>query len=163
MRTPTFARYSTNFACAALAALAAATFSGCESSIKTVPTTHMAEVATPDAHESTWVAKGQTLTVKLPTKGGSSNGWRLSPACADSDLITLEKRRAQINDQGVLASHGEQAWDEFTFHAHETGRISIEFFFDNLRNPSARPAQRLVLDVGIAKPELNQDLSTANN
>ena len=163
MRTPNLARYSTNFACAALTALAAATFSGCESTIKTTPTMHLAEVASADAHESTWVAKDQTLTVRLPNKGGSSVGWRLSPSCADSDLITLEKRRTQVNDQGSLASYGEPAFDEFVFKAHKVGRISIEFFLDNLRAPSARPAGRLVLDVGIAKPELNQDLATSSN
>ena len=163
MRTSILARYASNCACVVLATVAAATFSGCESSVKTSPTVHMATAATPDAHESTWVAKDQTLTVKLPTQGGSNLGWRLSPSCADSDLISLEHRRGQVTDQGALASHGEAAWDEFTFRATHTGRISLEFFLDTLRNPSPTPAQRLVLDVGIAKPEANQDLSTANN
>lgn len=163
MRTPIFARYASSCACAVLTAVSAATLGGCESTIKTSPTVHMSAVATPDAHESTWVAKGQTLTVKLPTQGGSYVGWRLSPSCADSSLISLEQRRGQVNDQGALASHGQPAWDEFTFHASQVGRISLEFFLDNLRSPSASPAQHLVLDVGIAKPEVNQDLATANN
>jgi hypothetical protein len=163
MRTPISVRKFTRITCAALMAFALTTLSGCGSSVKTSPTVHIATVATPDAHESTWVARGQTLTVKLPTKGGSNVGWRLSPACADSDLVTLEQRRAQVNDQGVLASVGEPAIDEFTFRATHTGRVSLEFFLDNLRAPSPKPFQRLVLDVGIAKPEVNQDLATANN
>jgi len=128
-----------------------ASLGGCSSSIKTMPTMLTASMNGPQTHETTWVVKGETLTVRLPSTGG--NSWRLAPSCFENGFVTLENRRGQQNGNGGLAQAGEPAWDVFTFNANHTGQVTLEFICDNSWTADAAHAQNYTLDVGVTRPE----------
>src|SRR5262245_30520285 len=86
----------------AAAAIVATNLGGC-ASFKTEPTIHVAApVSGSQASQTTWVAKGQTLTVKLPTRGGASYSWRLAPGAAKNSLCSYQGRREQVNESGAM-------------------------------------------------------------
>lgn len=151
MMIPNTTRRAVRWMCIVSVGLVSAMLGGCASSIKTVPTTLSASMNGPQTHESTWVVKGETLTVRLPCSGG--NAWRLSPSSAANGFVTLENRREQQTANGGLAQPGEPAWDVFTFSANHTGQVSLEFICDNSWNADQSHSQNYTLDVGVTRPE----------
>lgn len=142
-----------SLACLLLGCIAAVSLGGCASGVKTYPTVHTARMNGPQTQDSAWVAKGQTLTVKLPTTGGASYAWRLTPESASNGLVTLEQRRAKQAEQGGLALPGQPAWDIFTFQARHTGDVMLQFVYDNAWGAKANDAQQFALDVAVSKPD----------
>ena len=124
---------------------------GCASNIKTSPTVHSAVADGTNSTEQAWVAKGQTITVKLPTKVGSNNSWRLSPESTHSKLVKLESWNFQQIEKGMENRPGSPAQDIFVFRARHTGTATINFVYDCSWSPDSAPAKQLALEVGIAK------------
>ena len=137
---------------AILVMAAVCTLGGCGSRVETFPTVHNASMSRPQAHESTQVTKGESLTVNLPTHGGSSHSWRISPSSASNKLVKLESRRSQIAKNGFTADAGQPAHDTFTFTANHTGTVTLDFIYDCPYSVDAAPARQLALDVNVCKP-----------
>jgi predicted secreted protein len=135
-----------------LAVAAVCTLGGCSSRVETFPTVHSASMSRPQSHETTQVTKGQTLTVNLPTHGGSSHSWRISPSSASNKLVKLTSRRSQIAKNGFTADAGQPACDIFTFQANYSGTVTLDFIYDCPYSVDAAPARQLALDVNIYKP-----------
>jgi predicted secreted protein len=135
-----------------VAAVAATiTLTGCASNVKTSPTVHSAVADGSNTTEQAWVAKGQTLTVKLPTMVGSNNSWRLSPESTNNRNVKLESWNFQQQEKGAENRPGAPACDVFVFRARHTGNATINFVYDCSWSPSAAPAKQFALEVGIAK------------
>jgi predicted secreted protein len=137
---------------AVLAVTAICTLGGCGSRVQTFPTVHNASLSMPQAHESTNVSKGQTLTVNLPTHGGSSHSWRISPSSASNKLVKLQSRRSQIAPNGHTADAGQPAYDIFMFNANHSGTVTLDFIYDCPYSVDQAPARQLALDVNVYKP-----------
>jgi hypothetical protein len=147
----------------AAAAALAVSLAGCGSSVQTLPTIHTAHVEGRQSHEMTRVPAGQTLTVRLPTRGGLNLAWRLTPETASNPMFDFQQRLPQQNDHGAQAQPGEPAKDVFTFRARKTGRTSLVFLFDDLFTSSGSDAAFMTLDVEVydAKAEFQAALSAA--
>lgn len=145
--------------CRTLAPLCAAMLlAGCANAVKTYPTVHTAKINGPNARQSTSVSKGQTLTVGLPTQGGSTHGWRLTPASAENNMLAFQSRSAQRDRTNQrMANSGEPAWDVFVFRARRSGETSIDFVYDCLGSASPSEPQRFQLNVAVIKPQKKSD------
>lgn len=142
----------TILASAALAAASVCTLGGCGSRVKTYPTVHNASLAMPHSKEIAYVSKGQTLTVNLPTHGGSSHSWRISPSSASNKLVKLQSRKSQIATNGFTADAGQPCFDIFTFNAKHSGTVTLDFIYDCPYSVDAAPTRQLALDVTVSKP-----------
>ena len=136
------------------------TLAGCGSTIKTSPTVHNAVVNRETVHESEHVTKGQTLTVRLPTDGGTMFLWRMTGDSFKNGMLELVRRQDQLNSYGQIASRGEPAWDVFTFRANRTGQASVAFAYEH-RYSVNDPIRRYSLDVDVITPEMAQATASA--
>jgi hypothetical protein len=127
---------------------AGAIVGGC-SSVPTYPTVHTANTVNTPVRESTRVAEGQTLTVRLAREEGMINGWRLSSECFDNGKLQLISRTQQQSVAGGLAGVGEQAADVFTFSAVDEGFVTLTFVCDQLVSAGDRRAAGMWLDVNV--------------
>ena len=126
---------------------------GCGSKIKTSPTVLNAKASGERAHETAMVAEGQTLTVRLPTKGGTNYLWRMTGDNFRNPMVELERRQDQIAANGQFAAKGETAWDVFTFRAKRTGHVSVSFNYEH-RYSVNDPIKTYALDVDVVTPEI---------
>ena len=84
-----------------------------------------------DRYCSARIAKGQKLTVKLPTDADSKYVWRLSPTSFENDHLTMIDRQGKMNAENSVAYGDDQASDIFTFRASKPGPQTLDFIFDS--------------------------------
>lgn len=162
MQTATVHRTS-RFAALTLAAIVATALGGCSSTPKSdnPPAVINASIKEASAQQATYIAKGDVLVVKLPTQGGVHYAWRLTPESFDNDFVKLLERRPQQTPEGRMADRGQPACDVFTFHAKKPGQCSLEFVYDWPWNPTAPPAKRFMLDIGVTRPDGTTEFAQA--
>jgi predicted secreted protein len=149
---------------------AAMTLVGCSSSNKSSATKpssasnssmkspeQRAIVATPrQSRDVATAVKGQTFTVQLPTSNGSGYAWRLAPASADDNYVSLQELKQQQTSSDIP---GAPASDVFTFRANRMGQTTLTFIYDRPWNNDA-PPRTFTLDVDVYKNA--RELAQAN-
>lgn len=139
--------------CVGVACVLAATLTGCSTTTKkSGPTVHDAQVDGQYATQAAWVAKGQTLTVRLPTEGGSTFSWRYMADSTAGNCVDFMQMRTQQSSDGSIARRGEPAVDVFTFRARHSGNITLNFMYDNPWNPDTSNATQVALNVEVGTP-----------
>ena len=131
--------------------LSLVSLTGCSSSVKvtTEPTVLDTNVEGVQGHVSTRVAQGQTLTVKLPTRTGTTYGWRLAPESNEGSSVFFVERMDQMTDDRTIAFGDDSAIDIFTFKANKPGMQTLEFIYDCQPGGSKSKSMRMTLDVEV--------------
>jgi predicted secreted protein len=134
---------------------------GCGSTVKTGPTVHSTMIDGENTQDATVVDKGETLTIRLPTCGGTQFTWRPTPESVDNQWVTLQERYEKQFPYGGLAGNGEPAYDVFVFKANHTGHVSLKFLYEHQYTTNVIPARMVALDVNVVQQQKGTTMASA--